>query len=378
MRPTLGLAIIAKNEEKNLPRLLESVKDCFDKIYVTDTGSTDKTVEIAEQYGCEIHHFEWVNDFSAARNASFKPVTTDYVMWLDCDDVLENKRSFIEWRDRSMELCNFLLATYHAATDWTTNTPTCSYARERVFRTRDQFQWKYFIHEGVSPTSGKNPAKIQYVTSWAVRHMKTDEDRKRDRNRNLSMFASRINELDGRMTYYYGKELVEMGYPAEACGQLVKAAANPDMEQHDRLMAIEYAALAYSTCSQWDKAIEMCQQGIHLEPNRAEYWVTMGDCMLKNNQLAQAISVYNAAKSCLNMQTPYQGMAGFIHENKAAYGLYPRNQLARIWAQLGDFNKALKEAEECLALYNNYETQAIIVEIKKHLSKTTVGNKSID
>ena len=83
---TLGLALIAKNNEDTLPQLLESVKDIVDQIVLVDTGSTDKTVEIAKSYGAEIHYFEWINDFSAARNESFSHITTDYILWLDTDD----------------------------------------------------------------------------------------------------------------------------------------------------------------------------------------------------------------------------------------------------------------------------------------------------
>ncbi len=80
--------MIAKNEELTLPQCLASVKDVVDEILVLDTGSTDRTVEIAKQFGAKVYHFEWCNDFSAARNQALKYVTGDWILVLDADETL--------------------------------------------------------------------------------------------------------------------------------------------------------------------------------------------------------------------------------------------------------------------------------------------------
>ena len=87
----LTFCIIVKNEEKNLPRCLASVKNVVDEIVVLDTGSTDRTPEIAQEFGAKVHYFEWCNDFAAARNVSLKYVTGDWVLVLDADEYLSPK-----------------------------------------------------------------------------------------------------------------------------------------------------------------------------------------------------------------------------------------------------------------------------------------------
>jgi len=78
--------MIVKNEEKDLPRLLNSIKGLADETIIVDTGSNDNTVDIAKRYGAKVYHFPWCNDFSAARNESLKHATKDYILWLDADD----------------------------------------------------------------------------------------------------------------------------------------------------------------------------------------------------------------------------------------------------------------------------------------------------
>ena len=80
--------MIVKNEEITLPKCLNSVKNVVDEIVILDTGSSDRTVNIAEQFGAKVHHFTWCNDFSIARNAALKYVTGDWILVLDADETL--------------------------------------------------------------------------------------------------------------------------------------------------------------------------------------------------------------------------------------------------------------------------------------------------
>jgi hypothetical protein len=86
--PSLSLCMIVKDEESTLKRCLESVEGIFDEIVVVDTGSSDRTKEVAASFGARIFDFKWIGDFSAARNFSFSKASSGHVMWLDADDVL--------------------------------------------------------------------------------------------------------------------------------------------------------------------------------------------------------------------------------------------------------------------------------------------------
>lgn len=89
--PTLSLCMIVKNEEENLSACLESVKDHVDEIIIVDTGSTDRTTEIAERFGARVYFHPWENSFSKARNLSIKYATCDWIIFLDADEEIEKE-----------------------------------------------------------------------------------------------------------------------------------------------------------------------------------------------------------------------------------------------------------------------------------------------
>lgn len=80
-----------KNEERYLAQCLSSVKDVIDEIIIVDTGSTDKTLEIAKSFNAKIFNFDWINDFSAARNFALNKCSGDWILYLDADEELNPK-----------------------------------------------------------------------------------------------------------------------------------------------------------------------------------------------------------------------------------------------------------------------------------------------
>ena len=84
--PSISLCMIARNEEKCIAQCLDAFKDHVQEIIVVDTGSTDRTVEIARSYGAEVRSFPWVNDFAAARNVSIQNVKGDWILRMDADE----------------------------------------------------------------------------------------------------------------------------------------------------------------------------------------------------------------------------------------------------------------------------------------------------
>lgn len=371
-RPTVSLCCILKDELKNLPRFLESVKGCFDEIHLTDTGSTDGSVAYIESLmgrpnpadsKISLHHFAWVDDFAEARNFSFSHAKTDFLMWMDLDDVMNGREEFIKWRDTIMKIGDFWAATYNYQLN-EQGKPVCSFARERVIRNGLNLKWKYFVHEGIPPVSDvKKVVDCMYATSWSINHVRDQEDIKKDKSRNLRLCEQRVDTLDARMLYYYGKELFENGKPREAYPHLKKAIGEEKLEGHDRVMGVQYACMAALLCEEWDTAILLAHQGLALDPNRAEFFVIIGDAYLKKSAWLQAVPYYEAATKC-----PYRGEAkiqGALYAHEDSYKHYPVNQMARVYANVGDMDKAEAMAKRGLDLGENPESRGILNDVLK-------------
>lgn len=366
-RPSISLCMIVKNEAENLPRLFESIEGCYDEIHITDTGSTDDTVKICERYGAKVHHFEWINDFAAARNYSFSHASTDYIAWLDADDVLSDRKAFIQWRDHTMATADYWVATYHYAFH-ADGKPGCSFVRERVVKRSKELKWKYFVHEGLLP---HGQVRISYCPTWTVNHMRTVQDLEKDHSRNLKLLEARKDNLDSRMLYYYGKELFENKRAFDATHILMQAVAKPDLEGHDRILGIQYCGYALMQCNQFEKAFDYAHSGMQLAPNRAEFHVIAGDCMIKLGRPLDAVPYYAAAKNC----TPQgaQGASALFH-HQDAYGSYPRIQLAKVYANLGQLDRADAEAREAMVKYPSAEITAIRDEVHRIMHTTSSVN----
>ncbi len=90
-RLRVSLTMIVRNEEVNLPSCLASVDGLFHEIIVVDTGSVDRTKEIAERFGARVIEYDWSDDFSAARNAALDHANGEYVFWLDADEMIDEE-----------------------------------------------------------------------------------------------------------------------------------------------------------------------------------------------------------------------------------------------------------------------------------------------
>ncbi len=166
---TLSLCMIVKDEEAMLPKCLASVRDHVDEIVVVDTGSTDRTVEIAHEHGAKVLHHEWTGDFSEARNVSFDAATGDWLMYLDADEVLVDGdgpklRALTGkvWREAL-----FFVETNH--TGDLEDGMSVNHNALRVFRNRPEYRFKDRIHEQIAYALPDIPERLE-VTSVRIEH----------------------------------------------------------------------------------------------------------------------------------------------------------------------------------------------------------------
>ena len=91
MKSLLTVVILTKNEEKTIRQVIQNAQKCADRILIIDSGSSDKTVELAESAGAKVVYRAWDNDFAAQRNFALQYVTTPWVLYLDADEFLDTE-----------------------------------------------------------------------------------------------------------------------------------------------------------------------------------------------------------------------------------------------------------------------------------------------
>ena len=202
---TISLCMIVKNEEAVLARCLTAVEDTVDEIIIVDTGSTDKTKEIAKKFTNNIFDFKWIDDFSAARNFAFSKASMDYQMWLDADDVVscESRQKIIQLKKVLNPEIDIITMKYNTHFD-EFGKPILTSTRERLFKTANNYQWQDPIHEYITLQDNL------LHTNIIIDHRKIGVNG----DRNLKIYEKMITSgkvLSPRQTYYYARELMDHG-----------------------------------------------------------------------------------------------------------------------------------------------------------------------
>ena len=192
---TLSVCIIAKNEEKNIRRCLESLKSYNFEIVVVDTGSTDDTEKIAQQYTDRVYHFQWKNNFSSARNFAISKSTKTYVMSIDCDECIDyidvkKLQNLLAERKKQVgriKIRNHLTksGTGQENTEWI----------NRIF-SKELFHYEGCIHEQVTAMNGEEYETYQApVVILHTGYDLPENERKQKAERNINLLQQELQRL---------------------------------------------------------------------------------------------------------------------------------------------------------------------------------------
>lgn len=193
MGKLLSLCMIVKNEEKFLKRCLDSIADLVDEIIITDTGSTDRTKEIAYQYTDKVYDFTWTNDFAAARNHGIQHAVGRWILWLDADEYVQNNNK---------ENLRNLLLSLNDSEPTAVTVPILNFignslenrfiesTAARIFLNHQDIMFTRPIHEQVTCMNGQ----LKYFnTDFCIFHTGYTQEIRKEKdksNRNMSIFEN--------------------------------------------------------------------------------------------------------------------------------------------------------------------------------------------
>ncbi len=193
----LSIGMIVKNEEKHLKNCLEALQPLMKQIncelIIADTGSTDRTVEIAKEYTDNVYHFEWCGDFSAARNSTLDRAKGEWYMFLDADEYFQDVKNLVKFFN-SKEHKQYNSATYIIRSFVDPSHEMYQDIRGvRLSKRLPIVRFKGIVHEAllrVVPVKNLDLIVLHYGYAY-----KDPEERKLKQNRNMELLLKEYNEM---------------------------------------------------------------------------------------------------------------------------------------------------------------------------------------
>jgi len=375
----LSLCMIVRDEEEMLPRSLAAAAPAVDEIVIVDTGSQDRTIEIAKSFGANVIEREWTGDFSAARNAGLEAATGDWILYLDADEVLvkddvEKLRALTgqTWRE----------AMYLQETNYTgveSAGTAVQHNALRVFRNRPEYRFRGALHEQMAWALPADMPERIAETSVRIEHygylgvVRAAKDKSR-RNLEILQEQMKITPPDAFARFNLG---------AEYSALEDYAAALPEYEESWR-MALEVGTTrlefipslasrtvhTLKTLGRFDEALERADEFLEHFPGFTDLVYYQGLAAMDAGRNDEAIAFMEKATTMGDGPSRYTALVG-------AGTFLPRIVIATIHLNRGEPEKALPQAEWCVEHHREFfavlEVYALALLLGGHSGAETVA-----
>src|SRR4051812_14431545 len=355
---TLSLCMIVRDEEEMLPRSLAAVRDAVDEIIVVDTGSTDRTVEIAHEFGATVIEREWTGSFADARNVSFDAATSDWIMYLDADEVLvaddaQRLRALLgrTWRE----------AFYLVETNFTGELgdgTAVTHNALRLFRNRPEYRFEGRIHEQIAhrlPAGQPERIEISDVRVEHYGYLGVVRDAKDKSRRNIELLERQRDEATeetGFLHFNLGSEYAALGENDNARASLERAweimRGRPDLAAYGYIPSLVARLVRARRLTGFvDGAIALADEGLRLLPGFTDLVFEQAEAAREAGRPEAAVALL---ERCLEM-----GDAPSKYSATAGRGSYlALVALANLRRHSDDAAGARELLERCLAEHPQY------------------------
>jgi tetratricopeptide (TPR) repeat protein len=353
---TLSLCMIVRDEQEMLPRCLAAIAGAVDEIVIVDTGSRDATVEIARSFGARVIEREWTGSFAEARNVAFDAAASDWLMYLDADEVLVAEDAVLL---RTLTGRTWREAFYLAETNYTgeiDDGTAVTHNALRVFRNRPEYRFEGRVHEQIAQRlPAYLPERIE-VTPIRVEHYgylgAVSSAREKSR-RNLELL--RLQQAEAPATpflhYNLGSEYAAAGDLASALGEFERSwtllQGESERGSHEFAPALlrRFVAVLRASSRPAD-ALSLADEGLERFPDFTDL---VFERALAFRALGERESASEQFERCIELGDAHGYTA------RVGCGTYlPRIQLAEIAREDGDPPAAIALLERCLHEYPQF------------------------
>ena len=347
----ISVCMIAKNEDNHIEECLKRLRPCKFEVIVVDTGSVDRTVEIAQRYADKVFHFAWCDDFSAARNFAIPQASNDWVLTIDCDEYLENVNlaELEEALDNNARCVGMIVR----------NNPYIiqgvrSIMSERIGRlfNRRYCHYEGSIHEQVCSLDGNEPDSFRIPLTFYHEGYVSESDKRMRATRNLEMLLHDLASK-GPSPYIY----FQLGQNYISLNDLEKAAhyyqKGLELNADPHSAFVQSMAETYGYClvelAKYDLAMTL-RDKYELFSHHADFVYLMGVIYMKKGIYDKAIEEFKKAtaltsssrKGVNSYRANYN--IGSIYENMGELG-----EARTYYKKCGDYEPAIKRLKELAA-----------------------------
>lgn len=350
MSAILSVCMIVKNEAKNLANCLKSIKDIANEIIVIDTGSIDNTKEIALNHGAKVYDFEWIDDFSAARNYSIEKATGDWILILDGDDEFEIKDSekllnIINCKD-SGDICLFNTVCYVGETPGNDKIMNVNI---RLFKNTPNLRYQGKIHECLVPKGFVAETKLYDVTIYHYGYLNSyvREQNKRDRNMRILEGQLKDDPENPFLLFCMGNEYYaqyELQKALKCFLPAYKTAGIGDIYTPKLVIRI---ISCYQIQGNYEEAMKYCEDALVRYPSFTDVEYMKGGIYQIKQNYYKAIKCF---ENCLTLGEP-SSILNFI----IGVGTFrPYYSIGNVYCEIGDYDAAIEYYGKCLIAKNDF------------------------
>ncbi len=354
VKKTLGLCMIVKpsdDEAIKLDACLHSCANYFDEIYITQAGQepNEEVSKVIKKHRGTESFFKWVDDFSAARNYNFSQATTDWIMWLDADDILEGGthiRKNIELADNNKVSGLYTIYHYKVSNGQVED----KHWKLQIIKNDNIYEWKGLIHEDLLAVRPTQNAKINDVIRV---HTADEEDSAASLARNIKMLekAAELEPNEPRHFFYQARCFLG----SEEWGKVLKAVkrylelSNWKAERADAWNMAGEAALRLEAL---DEALTAHNNAILEEPDAPDAYIYKARVYIKKQEWENALTMLQIAEQRDSTKNPLKREALYKHD------LYVMASIAQM--HLGKFEEAVKSVKRARQSFDTERSLATL------------------
>lgn len=336
--PRISLCMIVRDEERNIAQCLNSIRPWVDEMIVVDTGSKDRTEELARACGARVEHFAWCDSFSAARNESLRHATGDWIFWMDADDVIDetNGARLRELVEQAPEDVFAYTIRVHCLPRPGEETGIEVVDHVKLFRNHPDLRFEFRMHEQILPSVRRLGKQVAYTDAF-VTHAGYDtspEGQQRKRERDMRLLRLDLEEHPDHPFVHFnlGMTAYHTGEPETAVRHLRRSIELAEPGESHLRKAYALLCGAHRRLEQYREARQACEEGLAACPGDTELLFSRASVCHEVGDLTAAEESYrailNATSEGTYLRSVDVGLAGYKTRHNLAM-LYLDQQRTR-------------------------------------------------